>query len=196
VTTPSDVEIVNPLEWPVGQPRTETHRRKPALFGRSGRGVHLLDGIDDVSQQLRMLGATNVVVTYNRKIKDATNDPGAAAYFELLKLGQHVFACDRWDRTGDNFRAIALHVEAMRGMDRWGVGDVRARFAGYKALAAVGADVPWWRVLGFEQRPTRDQAESKYRELMRQHHPDRGGNSNQAAEITAAWAEARKELGI
>lgn len=191
----ADYDVVNPLEWPIGRARTESYRRKQALFGRGARGVHVEDGIDDVAQQLRMLGAKRVVITYNRRLQAASSDPGAAAYFELPKLGQHVLACDRFDRVGDNLRAIALHLEAMRGMERWGVGTLEAAFAGYKALPAVGDTAPWWRVLGFEQRPTREQAEAKYKALMRQHHPDLGGSGAQAAEITAAWQRAKQELG-
>src|SRR5262249_31741204 len=70
-------------------------------------------------------------------------DVGAAVYFSLNKK-PYCLPCDRWNRLPDNLAAIAAHLEAMRGMDRWGVGSIEQAFAGYKALPARGetADDP------------------------------------------------------
>lgn len=184
---------MTPLEWPVGRPRSTN--RRDARFGARGGGMHMDDAIFDVEHELGMLRASGVVISYNRRTGDQSGDPGVAVYFELPKLGKHTLACDRWRRPADNLRAIALHIEALRGQERWGVGTIAAAFAGYKALPAVGQAPVWWRVLGFTSRPTADAAEAKYRELIRRHHPDLGGNSDQAATITAAWAQGKRELG-
>lgn len=61
------------------------------------------------------------------------DDPGVAVYFEM-KGQKHCLTCDKWDRVADNLNAIAKHIEAMRGQLRWGVADVAAMFAGFKAL--------------------------------------------------------------
>ena len=52
-------------------------------------------------------------------------DPGVAVYFELDGK-TIVLACDKWNRVADNIYAIAKHVDALRGQDRWGVGTVEA----------------------------------------------------------------------
>src|SRR6185369_17936789 len=106
-------------------------------------------------------------------------------YF-VLKSEPHALACDRWDRVADNLRAIALHIAAIRGMDRWGVGSLAQAFAGYgmKQLAEVGARKPWWELLGLKEKPGSPAiVQQRFRELALQHHPDRGGNGNQMAEI-------------
>lgn len=55
----------------------------------------------------------------------------------------------------------------------------------------------WWTVLGFEAKPTTIAiVEKRYRELVRQHHPDRpGGSQEKMAEINVAMEAARKDLG-
>jgi len=124
-------------------------------------------------------------------------DPGAAVYFRLQGKPR-VLACDGWDRLADNLVALAKDVEAQRGRIRWRVGSLEQAFAGYaKALAAVEARKPWWQVLGFSSPPqTYEQAAKKYIDLMAMHHPDKGGNPNQAAEINAAWQEGQEEMGL
>lgn len=189
-----DYDVQTPLSWPVTKPRYKGSR-KSASFGAGRRGARIDESVQDLARELALFRARDVVITYNRRQDQQKEDPGAAVYFELPNLGKHVLAVDRWDRTGDNLRAIALHVQSLRGQDRWGVGSVAEAFAGYKALAAVGEKKPWFQVLGFTEPPSYPQAEQKYMELMRLHHPDRGGNSNQAAEITAAWADGRREMG-
>ncbi len=123
------------------------------------------------------------------------NDPGVAVYFRLRNL-PHAIACDKWTRVSDNLTAIAKHIDAIRGQLRWGCATVDQVFAGFKALPAVGERRPWWTVLGFETPPPDfGPVERKRDELARRHHPDRGGNVNQMAEINAAYDEGRQHYG-
>jgi len=59
-------------------------------------------------------------------------DTGVAVYFDL-KGRQVSLACDKWNRVEDNVWAIAKHVEALRGQERWGVGSIEQAFRGYMA---------------------------------------------------------------
>jgi len=43
------------------------------------------------------------------------------------------------------------------------------------------------RILGFGSRPTTDELRTRYRTLMHQHHPDKGGDTGIAAAIIAAY---------
>lgn len=72
-----------------------------------------------------------------------------------------MFACDRWLSHAENMLAIAKSVEAMRGLDRWGMADVVERvMGGFSALpAGDGSEYvsqpqpkkrPWREVLGGE----------------------------------------------
>lgn len=159
--------------------------------------------------ELDRLGAREVVVSTNVQVRldgmpysdqRRIADPGAAVYFKL-KGKDRVLACDRWTTVAGNLAAIAAHIGALRGMDRWGVGTIEQAFTGYTALPAPGngAKRSWRDVLRPAAPPggqwTREIADIAYRRLIAERHPDRGGTAEQAAELNAAIAEARQELG-
>jgi len=143
-----------PLTWPPHRPRTKY--RKRAAFHRkierrsesSGSlyydtaSLTVEDAQSRTRKQLTMLGASNVVISSNLRLRQdglpysqqrQPDDPGIAVYFQLKKQ-PHCLSCDTWDRAADNLAAVAKYVEAMRGQIRWGVGDIAAMFAGFKAL--------------------------------------------------------------
>jgi hypothetical protein len=206
----------NPLQWPVGRPRTPIAKRERARFHRridveskTKPGTHykqkvsttVHQGLALVRKELSMLWATDIAITTNLPTRldglpyasaREPDDCAAAVYFRL-KSGVHCLACDRWDRLADNLCAIGHHIHAIRNQDRWGVGDVAAAFAGYKALPAMDAAKTWWAILGFLTPPLdRETVEKKWRERIAAAHPDAGGSSNQAAEINAAWDQAKE----
>jgi hypothetical protein len=89
-------------------------------------------------------------------------DTGVAIYF-IRKGKQMCIHCDRWDRVEDNIHAIAKTIEAMRGIERWGTGDmVDATFTG---VLAISAPDDWRTVLGHPT--TLEQAEAAYRKAAR-----------------------------
>jgi hypothetical protein len=196
-----------PLHWPENHQRTAPNRRQRSRF-KTGFGV----AIRAVVSNLRLLGARNQVVSTNvPQRRDGlplasakrVDDPGVAVYFRY-KDRPMVFACDRWDRAEDNIWAIAKTIEAMRGIERWGSGDMLdTAFSGFQALPPPGADNrrPWRQVLLVEglscsiPAVALAGAEASYRTLARERHPDNGGNHQQMSELNAAIAEARKELG-
>src|SRR3546814_9453399 len=84
--------------------------------------------LDRLEAELTRLGARGIILSSNleRTLSGAPRsgqadpaDPGVAVYF-TLKGKDTVLACDRWYRAADNMVAIAKHIEAIRGMDRWG----------------------------------------------------------------------------
>jgi hypothetical protein len=51
---------------------------------------------------------------------------------------------------------------------------------------------PWWTILEFDQRPTTwPIVESRYLDLVKKHHPDRGGSVDTMAKINAARDAAK-----
>jgi hypothetical protein len=183
-----------PLAWPVGWPRARSAER--SRFGDHS----LYKARSQLEKELRLLGASAVVLSSNISLRldglpySGSREPadhGAAVYFRV-KGEPRVLACDRWDKVAHNFVALARHVEAIRGQLRWGVGSLEQAFGGYKALPAMGATKPWWQILGVSEGASIGQIDDARRELLRKHHPDVGGNSNQAAEINAAHAEGRR----
>jgi hypothetical protein len=192
-------ESAYPLSWPTGWPRSAKRRQSP--FGRRGpwtlaRAAAVLHG------ELRMLGAdgSNVISSnVTGTSRAAPADPGVAVYFTLKKQ-RTALACDRWERVEDNLRAIAKHVEAMRGMERWGVGSLERSFLGYAALPP-GPDAkparPWREVLGFpgDWTPSTAIVEAAFRDKSKALHPDVGGDATGFNELTRARDEALRDIG-
>jgi len=192
-----------PLAWPVGWPRSSGAPAQ-AHFGRKGQGETLYAARARLQDELRMLGAAAVVISTNLPTRNdgllysnarEPADHGVAVYF-LIKAEPRVLACDRWNRVSDNMVALAKHVEAIRGQLRWGVGSIEQAFGGYKALPAVGARVDWHVVLGVPPAASWEEIQRRRRELLEQHHPDRGGDPARAAAVNEAFSEARAARGL
>jgi hypothetical protein len=176
-----------PLQWPLGWKRGNTYRRSP--FGN-----HSIDrATRELMGELRLLRAQNPVLSSNLALrKDGfphsgqpqPRDPGVAVYFTLGKK-RVVLACDKWDRVQHNIWAIARHVEALRGQDRWGVGSIEQAFAGYMALEErTGPSC--WDVLEVTPDATEQQILDAYRRKAREAHPDAGGSSEAFVQVTQA----------
>lgn len=193
-----------PLTWPTSWPRAKS--RDNAKFGqKDSRGwkveATIAGARNRLQREVDLLGAQGVILSTNvelrldgqpRSDRRDPGDPGVALYFKL-KGKDTVLACDRWYRVADNIIAIAKHIEAIRGMERWGVGSVEQVFTGYQALPAPEQ---WWQVLGVSPVATREDIDTAYRRLAAAAHPDRQGGSNAAmARLNAARDAGRAERG-
>lgn len=195
-----------PLHWPLGRPRTIGRRTAP--FNRkewNGRwsetkSVTIAVARDRLQNELDLLRASSIVLSTNvelrldgqpRSDRSPPSDPGVALYFKL-RGRDTVLACDKWDRVADNIVAIAKHIEALRGIERWGVGSLEQAFAGYQALPAPEQ---WWQVLGVAANATRDQISAAYREKARAAHPDSGGSDAAMARLNTARDDGLRQLG-
>lgn len=191
-----------PLHWPVQQPRTASNLRdngakfRLALtLDRARRGLQ---------HEVRLLGGADLVLSSNVELRidgwprsgaRMPTDPGVAVYFTRKKVPL-VFACDRYKTVEANMRAIALHLDALRGMERWGVGTLDQAFAGYQALPETAGADPWWKVLGGEEPPiTLEDLQADYREAARKAHPDTGGSQEAFVRVQRAYEEGRRALG-
>ncbi|MCC5636360.1 DnaJ domain-containing protein [Nostoc sp. CHAB 5844] len=184
-----------PLTWALMYPRTPQHKREAARFE-----VAFSVARDDLLNEVRLLGAKSMVISSNVPLRRdglpsasfrEPDDPGVAVYFSI-KEKNYALCCDRWLKIKDNLRAIGLHIAAMRGMERWGVGSVEQAFAGYQALPP-SLERKWWQILGVDVRASDDDIKSAYRELARKYHPD-GISPDPAkwAEISDAYEQAKK----
>ncbi|WP_435017462.1 J domain-containing protein [Tundrisphaera sp. TA3] len=132
-----------PLQWPAGKPRKQHPER--SKFG--DRSIDAATTI--LREELRRLGAGNMVLSSNLRLKNdglpyskqaQPRDQGVAVYFTHKKQPM-CFACDRWDRIQDNNYAIAMTIEALRGIERWGSGSmVEQAFTGF--IGPPGAERP------------------------------------------------------
>lgn len=182
-----------PLQWPTGRPRVT--RRERSRFNTS-----MATARDALIDELRLLGARYAVLSTNFSLRRdglpyanqrEPEDPGAAIYFEYQGR-QMCFACDRWDRVRDNVQAIRLTIAALRGLERWGTGDmVSAAFTGFEALPPPAEERPWWDVLGVPRDADSNAIREAYRQKARECHPDTGGSDIAMAELNAAYQKAK-----
>jgi len=189
-----------PLQWPVGEPRTPIAMRRRARFSDRGTAVSIAAGLDRLLYELNLLGARHTTVSTNVPVRldglpysraTTPDDPGVAVYFTLDDRPT-VFACDKWDRIGDNIAAIAAYIKALRGQERWGVGSRAQAFAGFRLLSGATPVKSWWEVLGFAQPPADyETVDARFHQYAQSQHPDRGGSTDQMAALTSARDAAR-----
>jgi hypothetical protein len=195
----------HPLQWPAGRKRTSGWSRAAArfevTFARARDNlvheVHLLTGTST-----RCPGNATIVISTNIALRRdglplanqrQPDDVGVAVYFTYQQQ-QRCFACDRWRKIEHNMQAIAKAIEALRGIARWGTGDMlEAVFTGFAALPMPGAEKPWRDVLG--DVSTLQEAQTAYRRAASLAHPDRGGTNSQMVDLNKAWEQAQGELG-
>jgi hypothetical protein len=161
---------------------------------------------DRLLRELRLMGVEEHTITissdiplradgYPRADRGEPGDPGIAVYFKF-DARDLSFACDSYQTTRDNLRALALTIEALRGIQRWGASDLMDRaFRGFAALPER-ATSPWRETLGFKENElvTVEKIDSRFRELVKKHHPDYGGNEETFRQITEARSIARREI--
>lgn len=153
----------------------------------------------DLKRELRQLQARNTVLQVAMADRDFRVDgypradrrpehPGVILSFDS-KHGPLSYPCDTYTDWTDNLRAIALAMEALRAVDRYGVTRRGEQYAGWKALppgagstsssgfATADEALRWMRA--FDQ--TVPDAETLlprdlYRRLAKRLHPDAGGD--------------------
>jgi hypothetical protein len=187
-----------PLQWPAGRERRPYHRREVSGFNTSMSAAR-----DAMFNEVRLLGGRSMVLSTNVPLKQdgkpyanypRIDDPAVAVYF-TYKDKQMCFACDRWTKVEDNIQAVRKTIEALRGIARWGTGDMlQAAFTGFAALPppiVAGMKRDWWVVLGVPKDASAAVVSAAYRTLASKHHPDReGGDPVAMVELNQARDEA------
>ncbi len=174
-----------PLQWPKGWPRTERAKRESSVrFQR----VTLAGALKGLQDEVHRLGGKDLILSSNYTL-GSTNpaECGVVAYF-TYQARQVAIPCDRWDRIEGNVRAIALTIEAMRGMERWGAKSmIAAMFRGFAALNERTSKSHWDILeLNPEPLPTEKQIMTAYRTLAQVAHPDKGGSHESFSELNNA----------
>ncbi len=208
-----------PLHWPPTRPRTPPAKRRRGKFNKkewqyredgtrswqASRDITVADGLGRLRAELDRIGAKLPVISSNielrldgwpRSDQRRMTDPGVTVYFQLAGK-PHCMPCDTYDRVSDNLAAVAAHIEATRAIERHGVATLSEMFAGFLALPPPSDVRPWRQVFGFQtgHTVTAEAVEASFRVLARERHPDTGGSDAMMAELNAARAAARKELG-
>jgi hypothetical protein len=149
------------------------------------------------------------------------DNPGVILTFEVFqengtfndrgqRLGRYVpvqFECDTFTHWKDNARAIALALEALRKVERYGVARARAVEVGRKQLPAhVGQGLTIDDALAVlskfsgrtvaELRNSPGLIKAAHRKASIEAHPDRGGNHEDAVKINVAYETLKAALEL
>ena len=191
-----------PLRWPDGWPRTKPYARATDTRFH-GRNFTVGRVRDDLMNELRLLGAIEIVVSSNVPTRAdglpysdprRLDDPGIAVYFTFKKK-KLVMARDAFISVAGNLRSLGLAIDGMRQLERHGGSVMLDRaFTGFLAIAPPDWKKPWREVFGIKLDWTGDITEL-YRAKARIRHPDAGGSHTLMAELNVAYEEACRELG-
>lgn len=204
----SDLPLAYPLQWPLGRPRTKEPRR--SLFKTSWSRA-----LKGLSAELRRLGAEHVVISTDHALTQSgmpmagrrpPDDHGVAVYFKRRGADRvvrpYVLSCDAWRGTENNMHALALHIESLRGQERWGVATIEEAFAGHLALPAPAIPGSWREVLGLRREDSagpgpggKEAVDNAFKRLSKLAHPDAGGDPEHFRRIVEARDAAYLEHG-
>ena len=212
-----------PLSWPFGWRRTPADERGRSSFTEativtrtrwtgSGHETNTSRGTKRITvptactrllDQVERLGGSDPILSTNveptiyglpKGGRAEPSDPGAAVYFKLQGKDR-VLACDRWVTVAENIAALAAHIDAIRRVDRYGVGTMEQAFAGYDALPPPSTDnrAPWRATLGFrpDSRVTVADVNLNYRTLAKKD----PNNEYRLLDLNLAREAALQELG-
>lgn len=189
-----------PLYWPVGYKRTNsrTWSRFKVTMDKAQRFLR---------DELSRMGATGLIISTNIPVKKdgmlyadwmnkKIDDPGVAIYFKYK--GKDVsMCCDQYNKVWENIYALGKGIEALRGMERWGVSDFLDRaFTGFTALpeATVTNEKTWCEILEVQPWATADQIKEAYRKKAMEVHPDKGGTSEMFNRVQTAYQQGMSNL--
>lgn len=189
-----------PLQWPEHVKRTAGYKTKKSKFKTTFEEARSL-----LFDEIKRFDGQNTVLSTNIPLRKdgfpyATakepDDKGVAVYFEH-KGKNMVFACDKWQSTKDNIKAIAKTIDALRGVDRWGTPQmVEQTFRGFEALPAPTKS-GWREVFDYDPAysPNKLDLKLKFRKLAKDYHPDHGGGESDWLVLNEAYTQAKTELG-
>jgi len=191
-------------------PKSPTKERKRAPFKSPyNKTIDLLEG------ELAHLGVREAIIEADCERSEIRLDghlrsgaklrgPGVVLRFES-KAGAMTFPCDTFSEWPDNIRAIALALEALRKVDRYGVTSSGEQYRGWLGLpdksqtgafADEAAALQWLeQTVGvFSSRPWDSATIASVRKagIMRCH-PDRNGGNQGTWKL---WQQAAAVLGI
>lgn len=194
-----------PPTWPAGQRTPSDERRWGSFKATWGRTM------EQLQHELRMLDAEEPIVIEagyqsheirmdgSPRANARPSDPAVIVSFEC-RLGPLRYACDAYHEHGANLRAIALTLEALRAVDRYGIATSGEQYRGWTALLPTGEGEmgreeaeAFIRHHGANGAPSTGESLAVLaRRAAKRMHPDVGGDP-------AEWAKldrARRVVGL
>jgi len=191
-----------PLDvWP-GVP-TPSHSRQRSRFA-----APYTKTVKELARELDAIGAKNVVILADCDESEIRRDgmirsdarlrgPGIVVCMDS-KYGALKYPCDKFTQWESNLRAIALSMEALRKVDRYGVTKRGEQYTGWKQLPSSATPAEEWASVEQAFRflcVTGDVVASAftppflqvaYRAAARKAHPDAGGSTELMSKVNRA----------
>ena len=171
-------------------PHAPTPERRDSLFQTAfPQTLRLLE------REVEMLGGDVILMGLGLSEADIRRDgrpragaraihPGVEISFDTRAIGRQTYATDLYYDWQDNVRAIALSLEALRAVERWGVSKGR-QYAGFAQLTAGP---------GKEERGRQLIAQhGSVTAALRATHPDTGGETASESDFDAVMAVKRAD---
>lgn len=193
-----------PLQWPAGYKRTNSGTRKDSQFRQTMSAAQSF-----LQKQIELLEATDLIVSTNIPVRksdggfyaDMINkkieDPGVAIYFKHKKMDRSM-CCDQYERVWENIYALGKGLEALRGIERWGISEFLDRaFTGFPALpeTVIINQKSIWKILGLQEMPDHHmQIRLAYKKKAMELHPDKTGSSERFIELQEAYKQALSQF--
>lgn len=156
----------------------------------------------ELVSEIRLIkGAPATLYTDLQMVKDgtrprSTSKPDRPFATLRLTLGQDELwlTSDRYRGIGCNIYALTRTIGAIRQIERdGGPGLLGRATAGFKALPARRH---WTSVLGCQPHLNPELVRLRYRERLKEAHPDGGGSEEELAEVMAAYKDFLEESGL
>ena len=193
-----------PLTW-VGASTPPDRRRGRATFR-----ANYQDPLARLTYELVSLGASEAIIEADFRESDIRQDglpranakagahPGVRLAFEGAH-GPLIYQTDVHESWQHNLRAIALGLEALRAVDRYGISGHGEQYTGWRAISAPAAqltprEAALQRLADLASWPSKlDHAdaaglEPAYRAAARRCHPDTGGTKELFQELGRVMA--------
>lgn len=184
-----------PIErWP------ETWDRNRPPTRRSQFSASWSNTLDTLVRELEYLSAKEVTIQVdltrddfrldgNLRTAARINYPGVIVGFNTKKFGGLSYPCNTFAGSWkENVRAIALGLEALRRVERYGIAQRGQQYAGFKelgsgiALSSMTEERAWEiliEAVGIDERSAILRgAEDIFRTAALKFHPDKGGDAN------------------
>jgi DnaJ-domain-containing protein 1 len=201
---------VTPLQWPATLDQRLPEHQKYGRFKANGRDITTAEAVARLAEELGRLKANNAELSANfiqgrSRVSlqvPRGDDQGVCLRFDLDGTA-YVLPCDTYTFAGDNIAALAAHIDATRAITRHGVASTAQALEAFAALPPRGGIVtaaeqikpkrPWFEVLGIFPSASIELIEAAYKVLVKNNHPDVGGDTEAFQEIQTAIEEARSE---
>lgn len=193
-----------PLQWPAGYKKTPPADRIDSQFKQT-----LHSSVQFLNAEIERLKASDLIISTNIPVRKSNGGfysdwmnrklhvPGVAIYFKL-KGNDQSMCCDQYTHVWENIYALAKGIEALRGIERWGISEFLERaFTGFPALPESSTinQQKVWDILGLDDEPVSSHVvRSAYKHRVKKLHPDAGGSIDDFDLLQRAYKQALQQF--